>query len=180
MEGLVNAYKESGFLPEWASPGHRDCMIGSNSASIIADAYLKGVRTGYNINTLYEAILKNTETEGPFSSVGRKGATYYNRLGYVPYDVKINENAARTLEYAYDDFTIYQLAKELKRPQEEIDRFAKRSQNYCNLFDPTTKLMRGKNENGTFQALSNPYKWGDAFTEGNSWHSGLFFMTYKA
>ncbi|AKD58013.1 GH92 family glycosyl hydrolase [Spirosoma radiotolerans] len=170
MEGLVNAYKESGFLPEWASPGHRDCMIGSNSASIIADAYLKGVRGGYDINTLYEAILKNTETEGPLSSVGRKGANYYNKLGYVPYDVKINENAARTLEYAYDDFTIYQLAKELKRPQNELDRFAKRSQNYRNLFDPSTKLMRGKNENGTFQALFNPFKWGDAFTEGNSWH----------
>ncbi|WP_460936165.1 GH92 family glycosyl hydrolase [Spirosoma humi] len=170
MEGLVNAYKESGFLPEWASPGHRDCMIGSNSASIIADAYLKGVRSGYDINTLYEAILKNTETEGPLSSVGRKGASYYNKLGYVPYDVKINENAARTLEYAYDDFTIYQLAKELKRPQSEIDRFAKRSQNYRNLFDPSTKLMRGKNENGIFQALFNPFKWGDAFTEGNSWH----------
>ncbi|ADB41490.1 alpha-1,2-mannosidase [Spirosoma linguale DSM 74] len=170
MEGLVNAYKESGFLPEWASPGHRDCMVGSNSASIIADAYLKGIRTGYDINTLYEAILKNTQTEGPLSSVGRKGAPYYNRLGYVPYDVKINENAARTLEYAYDDFTIYQLAKELKRPQSEIDLFAKRSQNYRNLFDPTTKLMRGKNENGTFQSLFNPFKWGDAFTEGNSWH----------
>jgi predicted alpha-1,2-mannosidase len=170
MAGLENAYKESGFLPEWASPGHRDCMVGSNSASIIADAYLKGNRTGYDINTLYEAILKNTQTEGPLSSVGRKGAAYYNKLGYVPYDVKINENAARTLEYAYDDFTIWQLAKDLKRPQAEIDLFAKRSQNYRNLFDPSTKLMRGKNENGTFQSLFNPFKWGDAFTEGNSWH----------
>ncbi len=170
MAGLENAYKESGFLPEWASPGHRDCMVGSNSASIIADAYLKGNRQGYDINKLYEAILKNTQTEGPLSSVGRKGAAYYNRLGYVPYDVKINENAARTLEYAYDDFTIWQLAKELKRPQAEIDLFAKRSQNYRNLFDPSTKLMRGKNENGTFQSLFNPFKWGDAFTEGNSWH----------
>lgn len=170
MAGLENAYKESGFLPEWASPGHRDCMVGSNSASIIADAYLKGNRQGYNINTLYEAILKNTQTEGPLSSVGRKGAAYYNKLGYVPYDVKINENAARTLEYAYDDFTIYQLAKALKRPQAEIDLFARRSQNYRNLFDPSTKLMRGKNENGTFQSLFNPFKWGDAFTEGNSWH----------
>ncbi|QJD77942.1 GH92 family glycosyl hydrolase [Spirosoma rhododendri] len=170
MAGLENAYKESGFLPEWASPGHRDCMVGSNSASIIADAYLKGNRQGYDINTLYEAILKNTQTEGPLSSVGRKGAAYYNKLGYVPYDVKINENAARTLEYAYDDFTIWQLAKELKRPQAEIDLFARRSQNYRNLFDPSTKLMRGKNENGTFQSLFNPFKWGDAFTEGNSWH----------
>jgi predicted alpha-1,2-mannosidase len=116
QEGLVNTYKESGFLPEWASPGHRDCMIGSNSATIIADAYLKGAR-GYDINKLYEAVLKNTKTEDPLTSVGRRGVDYYNKLGYIPYDVKINENAARTLEYAFADWTIYQLAKELKRPR---------------------------------------------------------------
>lgn len=169
MEGLVNAYKESGWLPEWASPGHRDCMIGSNSASIIADAYLKGIR-GFDVNTAYEALVKNSENEGPLTSVGRKGAKYYNELGYVPYDVNINENTARTLEYAYDDFTIYQLAKALKRPADEIARFAKRSQNFRNVFDPETKLMRGKNKDGKFQAPFNPFKWGDAFTEGNSWH----------
>ncbi|MGN6509664.1 MAG: GH92 family glycosyl hydrolase [Chitinophaga sp.] len=169
MEGLANTYKESGWLPEWASPGHRDCMIGSNSASLIADSYLKGIR-GYDIETLYEGILKNSENEGPLSSVGRKGVKYYNELGYVPYDVKVNENAARTLEYAYDDFTIYKLAIALKRPQAEIDRFAKRSQNYRNIFDPETKLMRGKNKDGKFMTPFNPFKWGDAFTEGNSWH----------
>lgn len=169
MEGLSNAYNESGWLPEWASPGHRDCMVGSNSASLIADAYLKGIR-GYDINNLYKAILKNTENEGPLSSVGRLGVKYYNSLGYVPYDVEVNENAARTLEYAYDDFTIYQLAKALNRPKKEIDLFEKRSQNYRNLFDPETKLMRGKNKDGKFQTPFNPFKWGDAFTEGNSWH----------
>jgi len=102
--------------------------------------------------------------------VGRKGVSFYNELGYVPYDVNINENAARTLEYAYDDFTIWQLAKALKRPQAEIDLFAKRSQNYRHLYDPSTKLMRGKNKDGNFQSPFNPFKWGDAFTEGNSWH----------
>jgi len=169
MEGLVNTYKESGWLPEWASPGHRDCMIGSNSASIIADSYLKGIR-GYDINTLYEAILKNTDNEGPIHSVGRYGVEYYNKLGYVPYDVKIKENAARTLEYCYDDFTIMKLAKALNRPQEEINRFAKRAFNYKNVFDPSINFMRGKNQDGSWAAPFNPYKWGDAFTEGNSWH----------
>ncbi len=169
QEGLVNAYKESGWLPEWASPGHRDCMIGSNSASIIAEAYLKGAR-GYDINTLYQAVLKNAENEGPLGSVGRKGVKFYNTLGYVPYDVKINENAARTLEYAYDDYAIYQLAKELKRPKKEIELFAKRCQNYRNVFDLETKLMRGRNKAGDFQKPFSPFKWGDAFTEGNSWH----------
>jgi predicted alpha-1,2-mannosidase len=169
QEGMVNTFNESGWLPEWASPGHRDCMVGSNSASIIADAYLKGAR-GYDITKLYEAVLKNSEHEGPLNSVGRKGVDYYNRLGYIPYNVKINESAARTLEYAYDDWAILQLAKALKRPQSEIDLFTKRSQNYRNLFDKETKLMRGKNEDGTFQKPFNPFKWGDAFTEGNSWH----------
>ena len=167
--GLVNAYKESGFLPEWQSPGHRDCMIGSNSASIVADAYLQGLR-GYDINTLYEALLKNTDHEGPVQSVGRKGYNYYNTLGYVPYDVGIYENAARTLEYAYDDHCIYLLAKALKRPQSEIDLFAKRCQNFRNLYDPAHKLMHGKNQDGSWSANFNPFKWGDAFTEGNSWH----------
>jgi len=169
MEGLVNTYNESGWLPEWASPGHRDCMIGSNSASLIADSYLKGIR-GYDIETLYEAILKNTDNVGPVSSVGRLGAGYYNKLGYVPYDVGINESAARTLEYAYADFCISQLAESLERPAEEIDIFRNRAMNYKNVFDPERKLMRGRNEDGTFQSPFSPYKWGDAFTEGNSWH----------
>lgn len=169
MEGLANAYKESGWLPEWASPGHRDCMIGSNSASLIADAYNKGIR-GYDIETLYQAIVKNTKGSGPVSSVGRLGADYYNNLGYVPYNVGINENAARTLEYAYADFCIWQIAKELGKPKEEIDLYSKRAMNYKNVFDDGRKLMRGRNLDGKFQSPFSPYKWGDAFTEGNSWH----------
>lgn len=169
QQGLVNDYKEGGWLPEWSSPGYRNVMVGNNSASVVADAYIKGLR-GYEIETLYEALLHGANNEGPLTAVGRKGVSYYNELGYVPYDVKINENAARTLEYAYDDFTIYQLAKMLKRPQAEIDLYAKRSQNFRNLFDPETKLMRGKNKDGNFQQPFNPFKWGDAFTEGNSWH----------
>ncbi len=170
QEGLVNTYKESGFLPEWASPGHRGIMIGNNSASVVADAYLKGLR-GYDIETLYKAMLHGTENVHPkVSSTGRLGHEYYNTLGYVPYDVKINENAARTLEYAYADWTIYRLAKELKRPKAEIDLFAKRSQNYRNLYSKEYKLMRGRNKDGSFQSPFSPTKWGDAFTEGNSWH----------
>ncbi len=168
--GLVNAYLESGFLPEWASPGHRSVMVGNNSATIVADAYLKGLR-GYDIETLYEGVLHGTENVHPqVSATGRLGYEYYNKLGYVPCDVGINESAARTLEYAFDDWCIWELAKALNRPKKEIERFRKRSQNYHNLFDPETNLMRGKNADGTFQKPFNPLKWGDAFTEGNSWH----------
>ncbi|WP_266202388.1 GH92 family glycosyl hydrolase [Pontibacter kalidii] len=169
QEGLANTYKEGGWLPEWASPGYRNVMVGNNSASVVADAYLKGIR-GQDIKALYEGMLKGANNEGPLTAVGRAGAAYYNKLGYVPYDVKINENAARTLEYAYDDFAIYQLAKALKRPKKEIKLYAKRALNYRNLYDPSTGLMRGKNQDGTFQKPFNPFKWGDAFTEGNSWH----------
>ena len=169
QEGLINDYKEGGWLPEWSSPGYANIMVGNNSASVVADAYIKGLR-GYDINTLYEALIKGANNEGPMEAVGRAGVQYYKDLGYVPYDVKINENAARTLEYAYDDFTIYQLAKALKKPQAEIDLYAQRSQNYRKLFDPETKLMRGKNKDGKFMAPFSPFKWGDAFTEGNSWH----------
>ncbi|NGY37769.1 glycoside hydrolase family 92 protein [Flavobacterium sp. XN-5] len=170
MQGLANTYKESGWLPEWASPGHRDVMIGSNSAPIIADAFLKGAK-GMDAELLLEAMLKNaTVAEGrPVNSVGREGLEYYNKLGYVPYDVKINENAARTLEYAYADFTIAQMADKLGK-KAIAKKYYKQSMNYKNMFDPSTNWMRGKNKDGRFQTPFNPLKWGDAFTEGNSLH----------
>ena len=169
QEGLINDYKEGGWLPEWSSPGYANIMIGNNSAAVVADAYIKGLR-GYDIEKLYEALIHGANNEGPVTAVGRAGVNYYNTLGYVPYDVKINENAARTLEYAYDDFTIYQLGKALNKPKAETDIYAERAMNYKNLFDPASGLMRGKNKDGSFQSPFNPFKWGDAFTEGNSWH----------
>ena len=170
QEGLANAYKESGFLPEWASPGHRGCMVGNNSASVVADAYLSGLR-GYDIETLWDAVVHGTENVHPeVNSTGRTGHEYYNTLGYVPYDAGINESAARTLEYAYDDWCIYQLGKALGKPEKEIAKFAKRAYNYKNLFDERYKLMSGRKKNGEFLRNFNPLKWGDAFTEGNSWH----------
>ncbi|MCM1176377.1 MAG: GH92 family glycosyl hydrolase [Bacteroidales bacterium] len=170
QEGLLNTYLESGFFPEWASPGHRGCMVGNNSASVVADAYLKSV-TKADAQKMYEGLLKGANSVHPrIGSTGRLGYDYYNTLGYVPYNVGINESAARTLEYAYDDWCIYKMGQKLGRPQEELDLYAARSQNYRNLFDPETRLMRGKNQDGTFQSPFNPFKWGDAFTEGNSWH----------
>jgi len=170
QEGLVNAYKESGFLPEWASPGHRDCMVGNNSASIVADAYLKGLR-GYDIETLWKAVVHGTTAVHPqVKSTGRLGHEYYNQLGYIPYDAGINENVARTLEYAYDDWCIHQLGKALGKPESEIEVYARRAMNYRNVFDPETRLMRGRLKDGTFQSPFSPLKWGDAFTEGNSLH----------
>ena len=168
--GLANAYRESGFLPEWASPGHRGCMVGNNSASVVSDTILKGVTPEEDIATLYEAMLAGRRKVHPtVSSTGRLGHEYYNTLGYVPYDAGINENVARTLEYAYDDWCIAQVAKKLGKTNDAA-MLEKASQNYKNLFDPETRLMRGRNADGTFQQPFSPYKWGDAYTEGNAWH----------
>ncbi len=170
QEGLLNAYLESGFFPEWASPGHRGCMVGNNSASIISDAFMKGV-TKVDAEKMYEGMIKGANSVHPrVQSTGRYGYDYYNKLGYVPYNVGINESIARTLEYAYDDWCIYRMGQKLGRPEKEIEVYKNRSQNFRNVFDPEHKLMRGKNADGTFQSPFNPFKWGDAFTEGNSWH----------
>ncbi len=170
QEGMLNHYRESGFFPEWASPGHRGCMVGNNSASVLADAYLNGVKVD-DIETLWRGIVDGTQGVHPtVSSSGRLGYDYYNTLGYVPYDVNINENVARTLEYAYDDWCIYRLAQALGRPEAEQATYANRALNYRNVFDKEHNLMRGRNADGTFQTPFSPLKWGDAFTEGNSWH----------
>lgn len=170
QSGLMNVYKESGFFPEWASPGHRHCMVGNNSASVLVDAYIKGIQFD-DLNQLYEGLVHGSENVHPdVPSTGRLGYEYYNKLGYVPYNVGIKENAARTLEYAYNDWCIYKLAKALKRPKKEVSLYARRALNYQNLFDKASRLMRGKNEDGTFATPFSPLKWGDAFTEGNSWH----------
>ncbi|MBO7479878.1 MAG: GH92 family glycosyl hydrolase [Bacteroidales bacterium] len=170
QEGLVNVYKESGFFPEWASPGHRDCMVGNNSAAVLADAYMKGLKVA-EPDVMFEGLLHGSNAVHPrISSTGRLGWQYYNELGYVPYDVGINESVARTLEYAYDDWCIYTLAKALGRPDAEVQLYAQRALNYRNVFDRESSLMRGRNADGSFQSPFSPLKWGDAFTEGNSWH----------
>lgn len=166
---MVNPYKESGWLPEWSSPGHRDCMIGSNSASIIAEAYLKGVKN-FDIETAYKAIIKNTKNEGPSSSVGRKGFKAYNTMGYIPFDININESVARTLEYTYNDYCIYKLGEKLNKPNDEVNIFRERSKNFKNVFDSSTNFMRGKSLKGDFETNFKPEKWGGVFTEGSSWH----------
>ena len=171
QQGLANIARENEFLPEWASPGHRGCMVGNNSASVVADAILKGITPEKDWQTLYDCIVYGTEHVHPeVSSTGRLGHEYYNTLGYIPYNVGIHESVARTLEYAYNDWCILQLAKKLGRPAEEIEKWEQRSNNWKNVFDPSHNLMRGRNEDGSFQEPFSPYKWGGAFTEGNAWH----------
>ena len=171
QQGLANIARENDFLPEWSSPGHRDCMVGNNSASVVADAILKGVTPEEDWQVLYDCIVHGTENVHPqVSSSGRIGHEYYNTIGYIPYNVGINENVARTLEYAYNDWCILQLARKMGRPEDELRKWEARSGNWRNVFDPSHNLMRGRNADGTFQEPFSPYKWGGAFTEGNAWH----------
>ena len=141
-------------------------MVGNNGASVLADAYLKGICVD-DTETPWNGLMVGAGGTHPtVSSSGRLGYEYYNRLGYIPYDVKINENAARTLEYAYDDWCIYRLGRKLGRPEKELEVFARRAMNYRNLFDPETRLMRGRNQDGTFMKPFSPLKWGRCLYRG--------------
>ena len=120
---------------------------------------------------MWQAVVHGANAVHPkVSSTGRLGYEQYNKLGYVPYDIGINESVARTLEYAYDDWCIYMLGRQLGKDQSEWLPFYDRAFNYKKVFDEETLLMRGRNADGSFQSPCSPLKWGDAFTEGNAWH----------
>ena len=167
--GLVNAYLESGYLPEWSSPGHRDCMIGQNSASVVADAYIKGIIVP-NQDKLWDAVTYGAHHHLDRSASGRVGHDYYDRLGYVPCNVGIGQNVARTLEYAYNDWSIYTLGKAMGKSEAELAPYKKAALNYANVYNPARKLMCGREEQGAFNADFVPENWSGEFCEGNSWH----------
>jgi len=167
QEGLVNDWKESGFLPEWSSPGHRNCMIGQNSASVVADAYLCGLR-GYDAEALWKAVTNGANALLEKTSSGRVGFEEYNTLGYVPCDAGFRESAARTLEYAYDDWCIWQLGKALGKSDAETEQYKQHALNYKNIYNPQHKMMQGRNADGSFPEEFSPFKWGGDFTEGNA------------
>ena len=167
--GLLNAYLESGYLPEWSSPGHRDCMIGQNSASVVADAYIKGIRVP-NQDKLWDAVTYGAHHHLDRSASGRVGHDYYDRLGYVPCNVGIGQNVARTLEYAYNDWSIYTLGKAMGKSEAELAPYKKAALNYANVYNPARKLMCGREEQGAFNAEFVPENWSGEFCEGNSWH----------
>lgn len=169
QEGLANSYEESGFLPEWASPGHRDCMVGNNSASVVADAYIKGLQ-GYDIELLWEALKHGANDQLKGTASGRVAFEAYNRLGYVPNNIGVGQNVARTLEYAYNDWCIYTLGKKLGKPDSEIEIYKQRSLNYKNVYNPSEKLMVGKDDRGKFNPRFSATDWSGDFCEGNSWH----------
>lgn len=176
LPGLLNACDESGWLPAWSSPGHRDVMIGNHAFSLLADGWIKGVRT-FDAQKAVAAMVHDANTQGPakLSTVGRDGAKYYNTIGYIPYSNVPNapdsvpEAGAKTLEFAYDDFCAAQLAKAIGR-KPEAEAFGKKAKNYANLFDARTGFMRGRKADGSWNEPFYPEEWGGPFTEGNAWH----------
>jgi predicted alpha-1,2-mannosidase len=167
LQGLLNAYDQSGWLPEWASPGHRDCMIGNHAFSLLVDGWFKGIRS-FDPQKAVAAMVHDANAEGPIHSVGRDGANYYNRLGYAPYP-GIRESGAKTVEYAYDDYCAAKLANAIGRDA-EAKVFAQHAMNYTNLFDTSVGFIRGRDTNGVWNQPFYPDEWGGPFTEGCSWH----------
>lgn len=148
INGMLNAYKEGGWMPKWPNPWYRNIMMGTHADAVIADAYVKGIR-GFDTELAFEAMLKNANEKGNRGFAGRVGIEYYNTIGYVPADVFgfYGEPVARTLEFAYDDYCISQMAKALGK-DEYYDDFKKRSKRYINVLDKETGLIRGKNKSG--------------------------------
>jgi predicted alpha-1,2-mannosidase len=185
LQGLLNAYDQSGWLPEWASPGHRDCMIGNHAFSLLADGWVKGIR-GFDPQKALEAIQHDATTQAPEKchSIGRDGAEYYGKLGYVPYsnvsgEPSFPEATAKTLEYAYDDFCAAQLARAIGNTA-AAETFGKRAMNYTNLFDRKTGFVRGRKADGTWCEPFDPTEWGGRSLKGvHGTGPGACSMTFQ-
>ncbi|MCD7973152.1 MAG: GH92 family glycosyl hydrolase [Candidatus Azobacteroides sp.] len=168
MNALLDAQEQCGWLPSWSSPGETGGMIGNHAISLLTDAWVKGIRT-FDPERALKAYAHEAMNKGPWGGAnGRQGWKEYFQLGYVTYPESLG-STAQTLEYAYDDFCGYQLAKMTgNKFYEEV--FAKQMYNYRNVFDPVTGFMRGKTMEGKWSEPFDPYEWGGPYCEGNAWH----------
>lgn len=168
MQALLAAQEQCGWLPSWSFPGEAGSMIGNHAISLLADAWAKGIRT-FDPKKALDAYYHEATNKGPWGPAnGREGWKEYYVLGYVPYP-QYREATAKTLEYAYDDFCGYALAKATGNKFYE-DVFAKQMFNYKNVYDPSTGFMRGRKADGTWLENFDPTEWGGPFTEGSPWH----------
>lgn len=152
VTGLLNGYDEGGWMPKWPNPGYTNCMMGTHSDAIIADAYVKGVR-GFDEQKAARAMLKNANVKGNHIAWGRLGIEDYNSLGYVPVD-HYRESVARTMEFAYDDWCLARFF-EAKGDTEKAREYDLRSQRFKNVLDAETKLVRARRSDGTWAAPSD-------------------------
>jgi predicted alpha-1,2-mannosidase len=168
VAALLDAYDQCGWLPSWSFPSEAGSMVGNHAISLFADAWAKGIRT-FDPKKALEAYFHEATNKGPWGPAnGREGWKEYFTLGYVPYP-EVREGTAKTMEYAYDDFCGYKLAKDSGNEfYKEI--FARHMYNYKNVYDEKSGFMRGRKSNGEWVEDFDPYEWGGPFTEGNAWH----------
>lgn len=168
MQAIMAVYRECGWLPAWSFPGESGgVMIGNHAISVLADAWVKGIHT-FNPDSALKAYFHEATGTG-FGRFGRNGWKDYFTLGYIPYPEGGLGATAKTLEYAYDDFCAYQLARETHNSlYEEV--FARQMYNYRNVFDTVSRFVRGRRLDGSWDKDFNPYEWGGPFVEGNAWH----------
>ena len=167
MQSLLDAQEQYGWFPTWSCPGASGIMIGNHAISLLTDAWAKGIRN-FDPQQALKAYLHEITGKGPWGgSNGRAAHKEYFELGYVPFPI-VGEATAKTLEYAYDDFCGYQLAKYVGDEfYQQV--FARQMYNYKNVWDPSVGFMRGRLKDGSWRPEFNPYEWGGPFTEGNSW-----------
>ena len=161
LEGFLNFYKETGFLPKWLAPDERGMMPGTLIDGVIADATAKNLIPDLE-KDLFQAMLETAEKEDSSKRYGRQGASDYQTLGYLPSDH--HESVSHTLDYSYSDFCIASLANKLQQEQ-VAQRYSQQSLNYQHLFDPETGYMRAKDRNGQFRPDFSPYTWGRDYAE---------------
>lgn len=164
-QGVMNAWRESGWLPQWSSPGNRNAMIGNHAFSVLADAWVKGVRS-FDLQAAVDAMIHDAHNAG-FMGMGRAGYAFYDELGYVPYP-EVPDSTAKTLEYAYDDYCAAILARAAGRA-DAATSFALSAANYTKVFDPSTSFVRGRKRDGSWCEPFDPVEWGGPFCEGNAW-----------
>jgi predicted alpha-1,2-mannosidase len=168
LSGWTSAYRESGWFPTWASPGHRLCMVGTHADAVVADAVVKGIE-GFDRAEAYAGIRKHAfEVVSEDTGFGRLGLDDYLKLGYVPDDRVHHASASRTLDYAYDDWCIAQVARALGR-EEDAAELLRRAGNWRNVYDPGVGMMRGRNADGSWREPWDQYEWGGPFVEGGPW-----------
>jgi predicted alpha-1,2-mannosidase len=157
-------YEEGGILPIWdVSANYTGCMIGYHAVPVIADAYLKGIRS-YDAEKAFEA-MKHSATRD------KLGLDSYKNFGFIPVE-KESESVSKTLEYAYDDWTIAQMAKDLGK-ENDYKTYLERAQYYKNVFDPSSQFMRGRFRN-TWFAPFDPYEVNFNYTEANAWQYSFY------
>jgi predicted alpha-1,2-mannosidase len=171
LQGFVNASNEGGSIPEWPSPGYRDCMIGQHSASFFADAVVKG-EVNFDVAKAYQSLLKSAFTPPAPGELVRKDLSDYLKFGYIPNGAS-QYSVSATLDYAYDDWCVAQIAKQ----QNDSDAYHKlmaRAQNYQLLWDSSVGFMRPKDAGGQWVGTFDPFAWGGPYAESGPWQSSWF------